>query len=691
MATATFGLGIVLAWGAGLAAAQAPPPGTATVVEGATTAQIDARWNAVLSEITTVRGRFQLKTYVNPWDGKPYSYYLFQPPGVQAGTPAPLVLFYHGAGGQGYLDDAACFALAANQARFPCFVAVPQFSQSPAITVNRAGNWSYQQFMVRQVLEEIRRLHTIDPTRIFSAGFSAGGNGSLGGAIFHPSLFAGVVSAGGASVVRSLPGAARLTENGVGVFEAWGVQDSSGANWFRSGQPCAEALRAAGVDVTTVVFPDADHPRVDRGTFTDPALIPWILQRRKDPARVAPNYAPIAEPDYTYTTAVSTPRRIYLSAYDPNGDAITYTYGQPANGTVTGIAPQLTYTPKPGFVGMDAFTYHVGDGRLLSNVATVTISVGAPIPVLQIHPVTDASEPAVPGRFAVTLQAAYPSDLFVDYAFGTELSPAAVPGVDFVAPTGTVSLKEYVAPFASGRVRIPAGTLTANVDVPPIDNAAPDMPKLIQPNLATEWGWANGQRTSFFLLDDDHGSNAAPVITGGTGVAGTRFLGIQVKTTGTSLDLNVVATDDAGPGGLTYTWSVLNAVPFGAPVTSNGAVTFSVNGTNASSTTTATFSAAGTYTIRATVRDAGGLWATRDVYVYVAQKLSGIRVSPAGAVVPPSGTQPFTATAVDQFGAPLPTSPAYAWSVSGGGTIDASGLFTAGTQPGGPFIVRASS
>src|SRR5260370_36147573 len=35
--------------------------------------------------------------------------------------------------------------------------------------------------------------------------------------------------------------------------------------------------------------------------------------------------------------------------------------------------------------------------------------------------------------------------------------------------------------------------------------------------------------------------------------------------------------------------------------------------------------------------------------------------------------------------------PTFTWSVSGGGTIDSSGLFTAGATAGGPFTVTAAS
>jgi hypothetical protein len=55
------------------------------------------------------------------------------------------------------------------------------------------------------------------------------------------------------------------------------------------------------------------------------------------------------------------------------------------------------------------------------------------------------------------------------------------------------------------------------------------------------------------------------------------------------------------------------------------------------------------------------------------------------------GTQQFTATGLDQFGQPMTTQPTFAWTVSGGGTIDSSGLFTAGSTTGGPFTVAATS
>src|SRR5207302_8938162 len=62
----------------------------------------------------------------------------------------------------------------------------------------------------------------------------------------------------------------------------------------------------------------------------------------------------------------------------------------------------------------------------------------------------------------------------------------------------------------------------------------------------------------------------------------------------------------------------------------------------------------------------------------------------SSATVSSGATQPFTATAADQFAIALTPQPSFTWTVSGGGAISTAGLFTA-TTAGGPFTVTASS
>src|SRR5207249_5222064 len=49
----------------------------------------------------------------------------------------------------------------------------------------------------------------------------------------------------------------------------------------------------------------------------------------------------------------------------------------PAHGTLSGAAPNLTYTPALNYNGADSFTFKANDGSLDSNPATVTITVTA--------------------------------------------------------------------------------------------------------------------------------------------------------------------------------------------------------------------------------------------------------------------------------------------------------------------------
>ena len=151
-----------------------------------------------------------------------------------------------------------------------------------------------------------------------------------------------------------------------------------------------------------------------------------------------------------------------------------------------------------------------------------------------------------------------------------------------------------------------------------------------------------------------------------------------------STALSVLGADDGGETNLTYTWATTGTPP--------AAVTFSANGTNAAKAATATFTAAGIYNLQVTVKDAAGQTATSLIAVTVSQTLTSIAVSPASASIAPSATQQFTATARDQFGAALVAQPSLTWAVSGGpGTINGSGLYTAGATAGGPYTVSAQA
>jgi hypothetical protein len=86
------------------------------------------------------------------------------------------------------------------------------------------------------------------------------------------------------------------------------------------------------------------------------------------------NLAPTAA-DQSVTTPQDTAKAITLAGADPDGDAITFTASNPAHGTLSGTAPNLTYTPNAGYSGPDSFTFTTSDGKATSAPATVSITV----------------------------------------------------------------------------------------------------------------------------------------------------------------------------------------------------------------------------------------------------------------------------------------------------------------------------
>jgi RHS repeat-associated protein len=151
---------------------------------------------------------------------------------------------------------------------------------------------------------------------------------------------------------------------------------------------------------------------------------------------------------------------------------------------------------------------------------------------------------------------------------------------------------------------------------------------------------------------------------------------------GKAAALNVGAADDGGEPALIYTWASVGIIP--------AAVTFSVNGTNGAKTTTATFTKAGGYKFDVTARDTYGIETKARLNVVVLQTLTGFTLAPTPVSVPVSTPQEFTPTGLDQFGFPMPSLPSLQWSVTGGGSINTLGVFTAGAVTGGPFTVTAS-
>jgi large repetitive protein len=98
------------------------------------------------------------------------------------------------------------------------------------------------------------------------------------------------------------------------------------------------------------------------------------------------DYEPVGNPD-GYTTPFETPITIpapgvLANDTDADGPVLTATLTSlPSNGQITwsaGLDGSFTYTPNPGFQGVDQFTYLPGDGHFTGNTTSVEIDVDAP-------------------------------------------------------------------------------------------------------------------------------------------------------------------------------------------------------------------------------------------------------------------------------------------------------------------------
>jgi hypothetical protein len=89
------------------------------------------------------------------------------------------------------------------------------------------------------------------------------------------------------------------------------------------------------------------------------------------------NDAPAANAQ-SVTTTEDTATAITLAATDAEGDALTFSVvTPPSHGTLSGTAPNLTYTPAANYNGSDSLTFRANDGSVFGNTAVVSLAVSA--------------------------------------------------------------------------------------------------------------------------------------------------------------------------------------------------------------------------------------------------------------------------------------------------------------------------
>lgn len=155
------------------------------------------------------------------------------------------------------------------------------------------------------------------------------------------------------------------------------------------------------------------------------------------PATVSLTINPVNDPPTVQSQAIAISEdslaNITLSGGDVDGDALTYTITkQPANGTLSGTAPNLIYTPNPNYFGTDEVRYRASDGQASSNEGVISITITS---------VNDAPTITVPGPQTVTTgQELTFLVTATDVDAGQSLALSATslpPGATFTQATGT--------------------------------------------------------------------------------------------------------------------------------------------------------------------------------------------------------------------------------------------------------------
>jgi hypothetical protein len=152
--------------------------------------------------------------------------------------------------------------------------------------------------------------------------------------------------------------------------------------------------------------PDTDYVGTDSFTFIVSDNIVDSAEATVSIDVLPVNTAPVANPQ-TLTMDEDATLSITLTGSDLDGDSLTFTVvTPPAFGSLSGTAPDLTYTPDPDFNGADNFTFIVNDGTLDSAEATIDITVN---PVNDV-PLVDAG----PDQFTIEGTPVYFNGSFTD-------------------------------------------------------------------------------------------------------------------------------------------------------------------------------------------------------------------------------------------------------------------------------------
>ncbi|MBN1257388.1 MAG: hypothetical protein JXA52_06745 [Planctomycetes bacterium] len=216
--------------------------------------------------------------------------------------------------------------------------------------------------------------------------------------------------------------------------------------------------------------------------------------------------------DQEVITKMQQAVNITLQAIDLEEDPVSYTVSSPTNGVLSGTAPNLIYTPNPGFYGHDSFTFNADDGSGPGNTAMVNISIYEPNPFEPTSPVVLPKAGFLaglcydPGRGRIYLSNLDQNQVETyDLTISQWLNPIAVgslpEGLD-ISPDGT---KLYVLNTGAAKVSVVDLTQNPGVEVERIDLGvtASRYDSSIYDSVPRRWLCA-GDHLAFFNYSDGY-------------------------------------------------------------------------------------------------------------------------------------------------------------------------------------------
>jgi len=133
-----------------------------------------------------------------------------------------------------------------------------------------------------------------------------------------------------------------------------------------------------------------------------------------DTANITITVDPINDPPTAHGQSVNTliesPVAITLEAEDVEDDPLFWYRGDPSHGSISGVAPNLTYTPFTGYTGPDSFLFWVEDSELESERVTVSIMVYEELEVTEVD-LQQSTDQVVWGSVDGALAVGYKIDL----------------------------------------------------------------------------------------------------------------------------------------------------------------------------------------------------------------------------------------------------------------------------------------